>query len=181
MDANSPVIARRIAICIPQQRSQIRNLLYRFVSIFTLLAAFVARADDSLLPTILTPYSGKIIYVDFWASWCGPCAQSFPWLNEMQAKYGEQIAIVAVNVDAQATDAQMFLARHPAQFDVVYDARGKLAERYRIGGMPATVILDAGGRVIHQHSGFRSAQIADYEAAIRNAIGASQTSTESSQ
>ncbi|MDB5987189.1 MAG: thiol:disulfide interchange protein DsbE [Nevskia sp.] len=142
-----------------------------------MLASGSARASDDTLPTPLAPYAGKIVYVDFWASWCGPCAQSFPWLNQMQAKYGKQLAIVAVNLDAQSGDAQTFLGRHPAQFDIVYDARGQLAERYHIDGMPSTVILDAGGRVIHQHSGFRSAQAADYEAAIRKAINMPAAST----
>lgn len=147
------------------------------LSIVLMLSSGVARASNDALPAALAPYAGKILYVDFWASWCGPCAQSFPWLNEMQAKYGKQLSIVAVNVDAQTGDAKSFLGRHPAQFDVVYDAKGELAERYHIDGMPSAVILDTSGHVIHQHSGFRSAQTTDYEAAIRKAIDTPATSS----
>ncbi len=135
-----------------------------------------ASADESL-PAPLAAYAGKIVVLDFWASWCGPCAQSFPWLNQMQARYGKQLSIVGVDVDAQASDGQAFLARHPAQFDVLHDPKGELAERYHIAGMPSTVILDAAGHVIHQHSGFHATQTSDYEAALRQALSLSPIPT----
>lgn len=123
------------------------------------------------LPAPLAAYAGEIVYLDFWASWCGPCAQSFPWLNEMQAKYGDRLKIVAVNVDSDPAAARQFLDRHAARFEVRYDPRGQLAELYRIKGMPDSLILDRSGDVLHQHEGFRSERVADYEAAIRQALG----------
>ncbi len=132
---------------------------------------------DTVLAAPLKAYAGRVVYVDFWASWCGPCAQSFPWLNRMQAKYGDRLSIVAVNLDTDSAAAKDFLSRHPAHFDVLYDPAGQLAERYRIGGMPSAVILGADGAVVHQHSGFRDADIGDYEAAIGSAVNTSSTST----
>jgi thiol-disulfide isomerase/thioredoxin len=134
-------------------------------------------ADNAALPVPLKTYTGKILYIDFWASWCGPCAQSFPWLNQIQAKFGDRLTIVAVNVDTDTASAKAFLSRHPAAFDVVYDPAGELADRYHINGMPSTVILAADGHLLHQHSGFYDAKTGDYEAAIRDALQKSTPST----
>lgn len=121
-------------------------------------------------PPALSAYAGRVVYLDFWASWCGPCAESFPWLNAMRAKYGERLAIVGVDVDTDAKAADAFLAKHPAQFDILRDPKGALPEHYRIEGMPSAVILDAGGHVLHQHSGFHPQKTAEYEAAIDAAL-----------
>ena len=129
-----------------------------------------AAADSPTLPPALAAYSGKLVYVDFWASWCGPCAQSFPWLNQVQEKYGAALAVVGVNVDTDGKAADGFLAKHPARFDIVRDPDGRLAELYQIEGMPSSVLIGPDGRVLHQHSGFRTQQVAEYEAAIRAAL-----------
>src|SRR5690349_18377978 len=139
------------------------------------LAALSARAADPL-PPALSPYAGKVVYLDFWASWCGPCAQSFPWLNQMQDKYGKDLTIVGVNVDTEAGAADKFLKRHPARFDIVRDPKGTLPELYKIQGMPSSLLIDASGRVIHQHSGFRTADVAEYEAAIKAALATKEAS-----
>ena len=133
------------------------------------LTAISAHAADPL-PPALAPYAGKVVYLDFWASWCGPCAESFPWLNQMQARYGKDLTIVGVNVDAENRAADAFLKKHPAAFAILRDPDGQLPERYKIEGMPSSVILDARGRVLHQHSGFRAGDTAEYEAAIRAAL-----------
>src|SRR5581483_7906899 len=63
----------------------------------------------------LADLRGKVVYVDFWASWCGPCKRSFPWMNELAQRYGKDgLAIVAVNVDKKRSDAERFLATTPA-------------------------------------------------------------------
>src|SRR4029078_4050052 len=65
--------------------------------------------------------TGKVVYVDFWASWCGPCRRSFPWMNELVQRYaGQGLAIVAINVDKKRGDAERFLAQFPASFTVVF-------------------------------------------------------------
>ena len=147
------------------------------LSVALMLVTASTWADNAALPVSLKNYKGKVLYIDFWASWCGPCAQSFPWLNRMQAKFGNRLTVVAINVDTDPAAAKAFLNRHPAAFDVVYDPAGELAEQYHIDGMPSAVILDADAHLIHRHSGFQDARTGDYETAILNAINISTPST----
>lgn len=168
---------RRVeAVRSKNHRSPLRHALSSAL-LLAALAGTSARAAEDTLAAPLKAYAGKIVYVDFWASWCGPCAESFPWLNRMHARYGDRLAIVAVDLDTDTNAAKAFLDHHPARFNVVYDPAGALAERYHIDGMPSSVILDASGRVIHQHSGFHDASSGEYEAAIRKALDSSGSTT----
>lgn len=122
-------------------------------------------------PVKLSNLKGKVVYVDFWASWCGPCKQSFPWLNDMQAKYAAKgFQVVGINVDANTADAKTFLAGLPAKFMVAYDEKGVTPKAYGIKGMPSSVLLDGSGKVILQHTGFRDADRAELEKAIQQAL-----------
>jgi peroxiredoxin len=119
----------------------------------------------------LADLHGKLVYLDFWASWCGPCKQSFPWMNEMQARYGARgLQVLAISLDAKHEDAERFLAEVPARFAIAYDARGDTARQYAIKGMPSSVLIGPDGRVIALHNGFRDAQRAELEASILAAL-----------
>jgi len=121
----------------------------------------------------LSPADGKVRLVDFWASWCGPCRHSFPWMNEMQEKYGAQgLQIVGVNVDEERADADGFLAKVPAKFQVVFDASGKTPAAWAVKGMPTSFLVGRDGKVVSQHQGFNQADTADAEAAIKAALAA---------
>ncbi|SEO45185.1 Thiol-disulfide isomerase or thioredoxin [Duganella sp. CF517] len=123
----------------------------------------------------LAKLTGKVVYVDFWASWCGPCRQSFPWMNEMQAKYGPRgLQIVGINVDAKSEDAKTFLAATPAKFTIAFDPKGATPRQYGIKGMPSSVLIGADGKVLLEHSGFRDADRAELEAKIQSALGAAK-------
>lgn len=120
----------------------------------------------------LAKLTGKVVYVDFWASWCGPCRQSFPWMNEMQAKYGARgLQIVGINVDAKSADAKTFLAATPARFAIAFDPQGATPRQYGIKGMPSSVLIGPDGKVLLEHSGFRDADRAELEAKIQAALG----------
>jgi cytochrome c biogenesis protein CcmG, thiol:disulfide interchange protein DsbE len=121
--------------------------------------------------TSLATLKDKVVLVDFWASWCVPCRQSFPWLNQMQAKYGARgLQVVGVNVDAQRADAETFLAEVPVQFLIGFDAAGDTPKRYAVKGMPTSVLVGADGRVLKQHAGFREDDKGPLEAAIVAAL-----------
>ena len=112
----------------------------------------------------LRAHAGKVVVVDFWASWCKPCRQSIPWLNEMQAKYGPSgLVVIGVNVDAERPLAEKFLAQTPARFQIVYDAEGKLPKEYAVPGMPASFIFDRTGRLVEKRLGFKIASEDEYE------------------
>lgn len=111
----------------------------------------------------LARYKGKVVYIDFWASWCVPCRKSFPWLNELAKKYPDDLVVVGVNVDNERAAAMKFLEKYPASFPLVFDPQGKLAGEYKLEGMPSAVIVDRNGKIAHRHVGFREEKVAEYE------------------
>ena len=125
-------------------------------------------AGDSVA---LDKLHGRVVYVDFWASWCGPCRRSFPWMNEMHAKYGPKgLTVIGVNVDKRRPDAERFLQQTPAAFTIVYDSAGKTPEAYAVKGMPSSYLIDGAGNVVAVESGFRDEQKAELEARIRSLL-----------
>jgi thiol-disulfide isomerase/thioredoxin len=112
----------------------------------------------------LKSHAGQVVVLDFWASWCKPCRQSIPWLNDMQAKYGSRgLVVIGVNVDMERPLADKFLAQTPARFQIVYDADGKLPQEYAVQGMPASFVFDRTGRLVEKRLGFMVASRDAYE------------------
>ncbi len=116
-------------------------------------------------------YQDKVVYLDFWATWCAPCRASFPWMNEMREKYkSEGLQIVAVSIDADRVLARRFATELDARFAVGYDPEGNVADLFNVNVMPTSVILGKGGTVIEVHKGFNEAKKVDYEKAIVSAL-----------
>lgn len=119
----------------------------------------------------LSNYKGKVVYLDFWASWCGPCKKTFPWMNEMQKKYGKDgFEIVAINLDKKKDDADKFLAGTPAEFTVLLDPAGGTAKTFELQGMPSSFIIDRSGSVHLAHRGFKDGQAEELESEIKKAL-----------
>jgi len=98
---------------------------------------------------------GKVVYVDFWASWCAPCRRSFPFMNEMQQKYGAKgLTIIGINVDKRRPDADKFLGLIPAQFAIVFDDTGATPAAYAAKAMPSSYLIDTRGNVTYIERGF---------------------------
>ena len=151
------------------------------------LAALVV-VQLSLVPWIEAPafetfdpgqYAGKVVVLDFWASWCVPCRRSFPWLNAMHDRYAEQgLVIVGVNLDMERGDAAKFLEEYPARFAIVYDENKALARQFDVVAMPSSYVIGRDGRIAAKHMGFKVKQQDEYEALIVGALQESETGDE---
>lgn len=107
-------------------------------------------------PSELDGLRGRVVYLDFWASWCEPCRRSFPWMQQMKQSYEAQgLTIVAVNLDHDRADANSFLRRFKPDFQIRFDPSGQWAERFKLRGMPTSIVIDRHGVVRFTHVGFR--------------------------
>ncbi len=114
---------------------------------------------------------GSVIYLDFWASWCGPCRASFAWMRSLEARYAARgLRVVAVNLDKQRDLADAFLVEHNAPFTVAFDPAGKTARAYRVAAMPTSFLIGRDGRILVRHAGFDAAHVAGLEQQIEEAL-----------
>ncbi len=116
-------------------------------------------------------YAGKVVLIDFWASWCGPCRQSFPWMNDMQAKYKDQgFEVIAINLDSEKADAQDFLNDVPANFTLGFDPEGETAEKMAVEAMPMSYLIDRSGVIRQRLIGFNTSKKAEHEVHIQGLL-----------
>lgn len=114
---------------------------------------------------------GQVIYLDFWASWCGPCHQSFPFMEQLHQHYAAQgLKVIAVSVDENASDVASFLNQYNVNFDIAHDPNAELAQEFQLIGMPSSFILSPDGKEIWNHKGFKKSDQAAIEKAIQQAL-----------
>lgn len=150
-----------------------RSALWTALGVTTLL--MFAWPSFAHAPSLdLSTHLGKVVYLDFWASWCVPCRRSFPWMNQMQEKYGDEaLVVIAVNLDNSREDADAFLAEFGPRFEIYFDSGAEVAKQYGVKAMPTSFIIGRNGAILHTHYGFRVKQTDEYEAAIIDALGKS--------
>jgi thiol-disulfide isomerase/thioredoxin len=120
----------------------------------------------------VTDYSGRVVYLDFWASWCLPCKKSFPFMNNLNAKYEALgLSVISVNTDYVLEDAEKFLQVIPAKFKVIYDSEGELAANYKVQAMPTSFLFDKQGTLIGSHLGFKTEDVAEITEQIELLLG----------
>jgi thiol-disulfide isomerase/thioredoxin len=119
----------------------------------------------------LADLKGKIVYVDFWASWCGPCRQSLPLYEELyQRMPTEHFQILAVNLDEDLKDAEKFLKRHPVSYPVLLDPAGNSAKTWSVLVMPSSYLVDSDGKLAYIYRGFEASHIGDIEDDIKTLL-----------
>ena len=147
--------------------------MHRHIYFLALLLILLPNANAVSVKNIeqldLKQYNGKVVYLDFWASWCKPCQKSFPWMNDMVQRYpAQKFHIITINLDSDQGAMNDFLSRIPAQFDVFHDPSGTLAEKFQLQGMPTSYLIDKSGKVISRHIGFQTGEIPAYEKEIES-------------
>jgi thiol-disulfide isomerase/thioredoxin len=149
-----------------KKQYNIANFLRR-TGLMLLLVSVVSSNTIAAADFDLQEFRGKVVVLDFWASWCVPCRRSFPWMNSMQEKYGDDgLVIIGVNLDAVHADAQAFLQETPAEFRIVSDPQGTLAREHDVIAMPTSYIFDRDGNLVTRHLGFKVKRQEEYEALL---------------
>ena len=146
-------------------------------------AAFAASGDASgpapafALTTLtgqqaaLSQYKGQVVMVNFWATWCGPCQQEMPLLDQMYKKFKPAgFTLIGVNVDKDAPPVKELLARKPVSFPVLLDPANQVSKAYHVDEMPSSVIIDRKGEIRYIHRGYRPGDENEYQDRIRQLI-----------
>jgi thiol-disulfide isomerase/thioredoxin len=127
------------------------------------------KADGTFVS--LAENKGKVVLVDFWASWCGPCKASFPALDALYEDLrGRGLEVIAVNVDERREDANGFLAGKPHSMAVVFDPKGTAPLAYGVSAMPTSFLIGRDGRVRFVHTGYTSKTIEAYRREVEQLL-----------
>lgn len=114
---------------------------------------------------------GHVVMLNFWASWCGPCRQEMPLLDELYQRYKPAgFVLLGVNADADIEEANKLLEEIPVSFPVVYDTSGKVSEAFKVDAMPTTIFIDRDGQMRFLHRGYKAGDEAEYKKLIKQLI-----------
>lgn len=162
-----------------------KSLVFAVAGVMAVLsyAASAEKAPGFKLPTIsskvnLDSYRGRVVYVDFWASWCGPCRKSFPWMTDLQKRYRDDLKVIAINLDQERSDAIEFIKETRPRFTIAFDPAGRIAESYDVSGMPSSYLIDQSGNLVSSHIGFRISEKEKIENKIRSLLSNRQARTQ---
>jgi peroxiredoxin len=166
-------------------RSQIRNRLTALIlAALCLLACAEANAanEPPMAPDFtlksregvnikLSELRGQVVMVNFWASWCGPCRQEMPLLQQLYDRYQSLgFSLLGVNVDEDKAAADKMLSDIPVSFTILYDNRSQVSKEYQVKAMPSTFMVDRDGRIRYLHKGYKPGYENDYQEQIRELL-----------
>ncbi len=155
------------------------SAFFAMLLVFAVAPAFATEpAPDFSLPTFpddstvsLADLKGRVVLLDFWATWCPPCRKSFPWMDEMNLRYKDDgLSIVAVSVDKKRGLIEKFIKQMEPDFTIAHDPTGAVAKTYKLRGMPSSYLIDRSGQLVKVHMGFRSKDKAKLEANIKTLL-----------
>ncbi|UUA72036.1 TlpA family protein disulfide reductase [Cellvibrio sp. QJXJ] len=141
------------------------------------LLALAEPAPDFTLPSSsgenvrLAEQRGQVVMLNFWASWCGPCRQEMPLLDEMSKRYSSAgFVLYGVNVEEDNTDAKKLIQQLGVTFPILYDAESKASSLYNVDAMPTTVLIDKKGEIRYVNRGYKPGDENKYRDQIRELI-----------
>ena len=137
------------------------------------------RAPDFAAPSLsgdgtieLSRYRGKVVYLDFWASWCAPCLTAIPEIEEMRGEFpASEFQVIAVNLDQKEQKALRFLAKHPVGYPSASDPKGRLPGQFGVDTMPTSYLIDRNGVIRYVHRGFQRGDSDELRKQIRALLG----------
>jgi peroxiredoxin len=116
----------------------------------------------------LSQYKGQVVMLNFWATWCGPCQQEMPLLNQMYKQYAPAgFTLLGINVDTDEAAVKALLARRPVSFPVLLDPKNRVSGEYHVQEMPSTIIIDRKGDIRYVHRGYQPGDENEYQDRIR--------------
>jgi peroxiredoxin len=123
---------------------------------------------DSGVAVSLSDLRGQVVMINFWASWCGPCRQEMPLLEQIHQRYESLgFTLLGVNVEENPGDAKAFLKDRPVSFPILFDPDNGVSKLYDVIAMPSTVLIDRQGNVRYLHHGFKPGYENDYQDQVR--------------
>jgi len=141
------------------------------ISVGDTVPSFKVRSIDGSKNVSVEDYRGKVVLVDFWASWCPPCLKSFPKYDALRNEIGTtNFEIVAINVDENTDDAKKFLSKHPVGFPIAKDPKGVLPGVFGVKAMPTSYLIDKNGVVKYVHAAFKEGDIEKLKVEIEKLI-----------
>ena len=120
----------------------------------------------------LNQFKGQVVMINFWATWCGPCRQEMPLLEDIYKKYKPMgFTLVGVNVEPDAKGAEAWLSKQkPVSFPIAFDTDSKVSKMYKVAGMPSTVFVDRKGNIRVMHKGYKTGDENAYLTQIRSML-----------
>lgn len=116
----------------------------------------------------LSDLKGKVVMINFWASWCGPCRQEFPLLDDMYKRYQPAgFELLGVNIEPKKKDADKLLKQIPVTFPILYDTEQKVSELYDVSAMPTTILIDKNGKMRYLAKGYKPGYEKDYKEQVK--------------
>ncbi len=135
--------------------------------------SFAAKSLTGPGTVSLSSYRGKVVYLDFWASWCAPCQAALPALEELRKEFpADQFQVIAVNVDQDPEKALRLLEKHKIGYPSAADPEGRLPETFKLKTMPTSYLIDREGVVRLVHPGFRSSDVEELRKKIQTLVEA---------
>ena len=159
-------------------RAAIKATLMRLIAPMALTGLLIGMPWPVLATQVLSPaqfnlkdYKGKVVYLDFWASWCAPCKLSFPYMKYLNDNFADKgLVVVADNLDHSTALAKKFLSKEQVGFKVIFDKKGVLATRYKVDDMPTSVLIGRDGKVRYRHRGFYQQREDEYTSHVLDLI-----------